>query len=141
MDSEQKPASRPNLRHYHRISTKFPARIEPETGPATADAPLECQLTNLSRAGVMALCTPEMIKTLLPNGPSVGPRQAVRVKVQFELPVLNVQKVLVEARCDVIYLRRISRDTFHLGMSFVEFEDRGQDYIDQFIDRKLHRPV
>lgn len=136
MESESKPASRPNLRHYQRISTKFPAKIASEA----AGAALDCELTNLSRAGVMALCTPEMIKTLLPNGSSGGPRQAVRVTLGFDLPVINVQKVQVEAHCDVVYLRRISRNTFHLGMSFVDFEDRGQDYIDQFIDRQLNRP-
>lgn len=138
MDTEAKPAGRPNLRHYHRISTQFDATLSAGEG---ADSPeLQCQLTNLSRAGVMAVCTPDMVKLLLPGGAVVGPRQSVRVNVQFELPVLNVQKVQIEAQCDVVYLRRISRDTFHLGMSFVSFEDSGQDCIDQYIDRKLHRP-
>jgi len=140
VDTEVKPAGRPNLRHYHRVSTQFDATISSceETGGEASR--LKCQLTNLSRAGVMAVCTPDMVKTLLPGGAVIGPRQSVRVKVQFEVPVLAVQKVQIGALCDVVYLRRISRDIFHLGMSFVSFDDSGQDCIDQYIDRKLHRP-
>jgi hypothetical protein len=140
-DAEPKPATRPNLRHYHRISTQFDAVIKADGDSPAGEKVLECQLTNLSRAGVMAKCTPEMVKALLPKGAAVGPRQAVKVQVQFELPVISVQKVLIEAQCDVIYLRRVSRDTFHLGMSFTAFDNNnGQDYIDQYIDRKLHPP-
>lgn len=139
LDSEPKPVTRPNLRHHHRISTQFAARIESEDASPAGAQVLECKLTNLSRAGVMAVCTPEMIKVLLPKGTALGPRQTVRVKIQFELPVINVQKVQIEAQCDIVYLRRVSREIFHLGMSFVSFDNTGQDYIDQYIDRQLHR--
>lgn len=139
MESEPKQTSRPNLRHYHRISTKFAAQIATIEHLLSDQPPLDCQLTNLSRAGVMALCSPDMVKTLLPRGASVGPRQAVRVKVQFDVPVVNVHKVQIEAECDVVYLRRVSRDTFHLGMSFVSFSDNGQQYLDQYIDKELYR--
>lgn len=139
MESEPKQTSRPNLRHYHRISTKFAACIATVETPPSDSAPLDCQLTNLSRAGVMALCNPDMIRTLLPHGASVGPRRTVRVKVQFDVPVDDIHKVQVAVECDVVYLRRVSRDTFHLGMSFVSFSENGQQYLDQYIDEKLHR--
>ena len=88
----------------------------------------------------MATCDPDMVNSLLPKGAVVGPRQAVRVQVQFQLPIINVQKVQIDAHCDIVYLRRVSRDKFQLGMSFTAFDDNGQDYIDQYIDRKLHPP-
>lgn len=134
LDSEPKTASRPNLRHHHRVNTTLDAKLETQEGVA-----VECHFTNLSRAGVMAVCTPALIKTLLPKGGPLSPRQSVRLNARFELPVLNVQSVVVEAKCDVIYLRRISRNAFHLGMSFVSFEGSGQNCIDQYIDRKLYR--
>ena len=141
LDSEPKPATRPNLRHYQRITTRFSALIARKDASISGEQALSCQLTNLSRAGVMAVCTPEVVASLLPKGAVLGPRQGVRVKIQFELPVISVQKVVIDAHCDVVYLRRDSREVFHLGMSFISFEHTGQDYIDQFIDRQLNRPV
>lgn len=136
---EPKPATRPNLRHHQRIA----ARLDAVIGVADGSL-LKCQLKNLSRAGAMIMCSPETVNSLLPKGTMVSPKHAVRVQVQFELsmtdipPTGGVQRVLITAYCNIVYQRRVSRDTFHLGMSFTALGGNGQEYIDQYIDRKLH---
>ncbi len=125
-------ASRPNLRHHQRIATEFDVELEVSGGERVMTG-----LSNLSRAGIMVECSPAVLARVLPNHSPISPRQAVRLRARFALPILPVQSVEVVADCDVIYARRLSRNVFQIGMQFVSVEGNGQAYIDQFIDHHL----
>ena len=124
--------SRPNLRHYHRIEVDLEATLITETD--TIDA---CQIRNLSRSGIMVPCAPEVLDRILPNHEPVAPHLAVPLDAHFELPGASGAATKVSCRCDVIYVRRVARDCFHLGMSFVSFKGNGRELVDDYISRQL----
>lgn len=124
--------SRPNLRHHQRIATKLDVELELDNGEWVSTT-----LSNLSRAGFMVECSPALMTRILPNHSPIAPRQAVRMKAKFDLPILPVQSVRITADCDVIYARRLSRQVFQIGMQFVDLEGNGQDYVNQFVDKHL----
>lgn len=132
--TETRQPVRPNLRHHNRVATQL--TVEVSTGDGLT---AECESANLSRAGLMLVCTPEQVSQILPNDSPIAPRQAVRLHARFSLPVISLQSVSVSVDCDVIYVRRVSRDCFQVGMEFVEFEGSGRDYVDQYIDRRLQK--
>lgn len=128
-----KPASsRPNLRNQQRVDVALDVQVK---SPAGED--LRCKAANLSRAGVMISCDLDVVRKLLPNQTTPAPGQWVLVSTRFAVPVIASQTVSVQADGHVVHLRRISRDEFHIGVHFTEFEGNGYDYLDQYVSRLL----
>jgi len=135
MDKQSKVS--PSLRHYHRISVSLSALLETESGDQ-----VRCDIANLSRAGMMALCTAEMIACLLPNQEPVAPHLAVPLEVSLDLPGDKGQPhQTINAQCDIIYSRRASRDCFHLGMSFMQFHGDDGLILEDFVTRNMGPPT
>ena len=123
---------RPNLRHYHRIPVNLEASLE-----RGGEALPPCTINNLSRAGLQIECTPETLDLLVPNGEPVAPQMAIPVQVAFTVPVGESDTAVIQARCDVVTVRRIARDCFHVGMSFAEFEEDALPMLDHYINEQL----
>ena len=123
---------RPNLRHYHRIPVNLEASLE-----RGGEALPPCTINNLSRAGLQIECTPETLDLLVPNGEPVAPQMAIPVQVAFTVPVGESDTAVIQARCDVVTVRRIARDCFHVGMSFAEFEEDAVPMLDHYINQQL----
>ncbi|WP_250654836.1 PilZ domain-containing protein [Alkalimarinus coralli] len=118
-----------NLRHYTRIRAQLEATVQKNEGQTvTAD------IANLSRAGMMLACDGKTLNEFLPNTTPIIPRQPVQLDVEFTVPVVATQRVIVKTRCNVIYTRRLSRDSFQIGLEFDSVENNGYNYIDQYID-------
>ena len=123
---------RPSLRHHHRIDANLPVQLRTQSGDV-----IDTHLGNLSRAGMMAVCTPEMIQLVLPAQESVSPHQPVPVDTTLFLK----RQQGVEIRCDVIYVRRLSRDAFHLGMAFQDFgDDQQRQAVEDYVSEHLSEP-
>ncbi len=124
--------NRPNLRHYHRIEVDLEATLitdDDTIGP--------CTIRNLSRSGIMVPCSSEILDRVLPNHEPVAPHLAVPITVDFDLSSASGESIRISCRCDVIYVRRVARDCFHVGMSFVRFDEDGEQQVDEFINRQL----
>ncbi|WP_077530621.1 PilZ domain-containing protein [Vreelandella utahensis] len=123
---------RPNLRHYHRIPVNLEAFLERggETLP-------NCTVNDLSRAGLQIECAPDTLEQLVPNGEPVAPHMAIPVQVVFTIPLGKSDSTCIRARCDVVAVRRIARDCFHVGMSFAEFEEDALPMLDHYINEQL----
>ncbi|MGM0451416.1 MAG: PilZ domain-containing protein [Pseudomonadota bacterium] len=126
------PSGRPNLRHYHRIPVNLEASLEQDGQLLPV-----CPINNLSRSGLQIACSPETLGQLVPNGEPVAPHMAVPVHIAFEIPVGEADSTRIQARCDVVTVRRIARDCFHVGMSFTEFEDDADALLDHYINEQL----
>ncbi len=125
-------SGRPNLRHYHRIPVDLETSLEQDGRSLPT-----CPINNLSRSGLQITCSPETLNRLLPNGEPVAPHMAVPVHVAFEIPLGESGSNVVRARCDVVTVRRIARDCFHVGMSFTEFEGDTDTLLDHYINEQL----
>lgn len=128
-------SSKPNLRNQQRVDVALEVVV---SNPAGEE--LSCEAANLSRTGVMLRCDPSTVQTLLPGQAPPAPGQWIEVSTRFSVPVVATQKVSVRAVGHIVHLRRVSRNEFHLGVQFTEFEDNGFDYVDQYVSRLLASP-
>jgi len=93
------------------------------------------QLDTISKSGIVLHCDQESLSTLFPKTPSLSPKQAVQFTTTFGLPEVGK----IEAKCDVISLRRLSRDTFELQLNFVNASPRALYAIEHYVERKLRK--
>ncbi|MDX1799419.1 MAG: PilZ domain-containing protein [Marinobacter sp.] len=126
-------STRPNLRDQQRVEASLAVTVEQASGNV-----IDCQTTNLSRAGMMIACTGEIVNQLAPGKRSPAAGEGIPVSTRFSLPVIAAQSVAVKARCQIVNIRRIARDTFHVGIQFCDFEGNGYQYVDQYVSRQLN---
>ena len=118
-----------NLRHYTRIRAQLEANVLQD-----GDVSITADIANLSRAGMMLACNNTTLDKILPNTTPIIPRKPVQLDVEFTVPVVATQTVIVKTVCNVVYTRRLSRDSFQVGLEFNSVENNGYSYIDQYID-------
>jgi len=127
-------STKKNLRYYTRIPAQLEAAVfKADTKP---DSGITMAIANLSRAGLMLACDNVTLNEILPNTPAIIPRQPVQLTVEFAIPVVATQTVIIKTKCNVIYTRRLSRDSFQIGIEFESVENNGYSYIDQYIDNQ-----
>ncbi|TDT43262.1 PilZ domain-containing protein [Halospina denitrificans] len=124
--------SRPNLRYHHRIPVDLELHLE-----VNGEKLPPCRVGNLSRSGIMVPCSQEILDQIAPNQESVAPHMAIPVRAQFEIPMGDNGSAWVDCGCDVVTVRRVARDCFHVGMSFTSFEDEGETLVDRYINEQL----
>ncbi|MFW5824054.1 MAG: PilZ domain-containing protein [Marinobacter sp.] len=125
-------AAEPNLRDQQRVDVELPVILNRPGQP-----PIDCQICNLSRSGMMITCDTKVTEALIPGKRAPAPGDWIDVNARFEVPVLAQQSVSLSARCHIAHLRRVARNEFHLGIRFVDFDGRGFDYVDQYVHRLL----
>lgn len=121
-----------NLREQQRADVTLNVCIKNPAGEE-----LSCTTANLSRAGVMISCDSDTVQKLVPTRTSPAPGQCIQVSARFAVPVVATQTVSVRAEGHIVHLRRVSRNEFHVGVHFTDFEDNGFDYLDQYVSRLL----
>lgn len=124
--------AKPNLREQQRVDVALDVRVKQPSGEE-----LNCKVANLSRAGIMISCDNDTVRKLIPGRTSPAPGHWIQVSTQFSVPVIAAQTVSVKAEGHIVHLRRVSRNEFHLGVHFTDFEDNGFDYLDQYVSRLL----
>lgn len=124
-------STKKNLRYY----TRIPAQLEATISQQNSDN-IIIAISNLSRAGLMLACDRVTLNKILPNTSAIIPREPVQFNVEFAIPVIAIQSVIIKAKCNIIYTRRISRDSFQVGIEFESVENNGYSYIDQYIDNQ-----
>jgi len=72
-----------------------------------------------------------------PNQESVAPQLAIPARAQFEIPVGDNGSAWIDCQCNVVTVRRVARDCFHVGMSFTSFEEDGGALVDRYISEQL----
>ncbi|SDW41733.1 PilZ domain-containing protein [Marinobacter mobilis] len=124
--------AKPNLREQQRVDVALEVCVKQSSGEE-----LSCKAANLSRAGVMISCDSDTVQKLLPSKTSPAPGQWIQVSTRFAVPIVASQTVSVRAEGHIVHLRRVSRNEFHVGVHFTDFEDNGFDYLDQYVSRLL----
>ena len=127
-------STKKNLRYYTRIKAQLEATVF--TVETKADKGITIAITNLSRAGLMLSCNNATLNTILPNTPTIIPKRPLQITIEFAIPVIATQPVIIKTKCNVIYTRRISHDSFQIGIEFESVENNGYSYIDQYIDNQ-----
>ncbi|WP_404363857.1 PilZ domain-containing protein [Marinobacter sp.] len=130
-----KPVSpKPNLRKQQRVGASVEVTARPASG-----GEVRCTCTDISRAGMTVSCDLATANSLIPDLKSPAPGEWLKVALGFSLQVVAAQSVKVSGEGLIVHVRRISRDTFQIGIRFNEFEGNGHDYVSQFVSRQLSR--
>lgn len=127
-------AAKPSLRHQQRVDVAIEAKLYRPDGTAVFS-----KVANLSRAGMMIECDTETAKTLIPGTRTPAPGYWIDVISEFSVPVVANQPVSIRADSHIVYLRRMSRDRFQIGIQFMEFDGNGYHYVDQFVSSLMFR--
>ncbi|MBR9872274.1 MAG: PilZ domain-containing protein [Gammaproteobacteria bacterium] len=122
--------AKPNLRNQQRVDVSSAITLEKPDG-----CQFQCEIANLSRTGAMIECDAQTAKALIPNMVPPAPKNPVQLTARFQVPVIPAQPVTVVAESNVVHIRRIARDQFHIGLQFRSFEGNGFVYIDQYIGK------
>lgn len=126
-------STRPNLRDQQRVDALLSVTVQKISGDV-----IECQTANISRAGMMIACSGDIVNTLAPGKRSPAAGEGIPVTTRFSLPIIAEKPVSVTARCQIVHIRRIARDTFHVGFQFCAFEGSGYQYVDQYVSHQLN---
>lgn len=124
--------TKPNLRNQQRVDVGLSVLVSNPAGDE-----LQCQAANVSRTGIMLRCGLDAVRQLIPGQVTPAPGQWIQVSTRFAVPVVASQSVSIRVHGHIVHLRRVSRDEFHLGIQFNDFEDNGYDYLDQYVSRLL----
>ena len=119
-----------NLRNQQRVDVSSEITLEKPDG-----IQLQCEIANISRTGVMIQCDAQTAKSLIPNMLPPAPKNPIQLTARFPVPVLPAQSVTIVAESNVVHIRRIARDQFHIGLQFTSIEGNGFVYIDQYIGK------
>jgi hypothetical protein len=92
---------------------------------------LPIETSNISSTGLQFTCDSSVADEIEPRGLHNHPLDRHSVKVVGELPVDSSSKFY--ARCKIISARRLSQDTFLIGLGFVNFEGDGGKALNKLI--------
>lgn len=93
---------------------------------------ISCLLDRISRDGMTLSCDESTLNQLMPKKSPLAPKNPLTLATMFSL------KEDIQAKCRVIYSRRLSKNQFVLELKFFELAERDMDLIDQFIEKSLN---
>lgn len=97
-------------------------------------------LLNVSPAGIELKCKRQLVERMSQYKRDSG--LYPDVDLEFSLPVPNEDEPKVKSSCNVSYLRRMSQDTYHLGLNFINLTDIDEKRVSDFIQHTSSaRPV
>jgi len=85
----------------------------------------------ISKDGMTITCDQHTLHALLPNKESIAPKQPVTLPVTFSL---NQE---IKATCNVICVRRLSKNIFELDMRFKDLAENDASSVNQYIESSL----
>ena len=92
---------------------------------------LPVETSNISSTGLQFICDSSVADEIEPRGIHNHPLDRHSVKVVGELPVESSSKFY--ARCKIVSARRLSQDTYLIGLGFLNFEGDGGKALNKLI--------
>ena len=92
---------------------------------------LPVETSNISSTGLQFICDSSVADEIEPRGIHNHPLDRHSVKVVGELPINLSSKFY--ARCKIVSARRLSQDTYLIGLGFLNFEGDGGKALNKLI--------
>lgn len=120
-----------NLIYHTHISADTPVCVK-----AIDNHQYNGYLNAIGRDGATLTCDRNTLDSLLPNCSFIAPKQPAKLSISFQLDETEQD---IQADCEVIYVRRISRDQFALELRFKDLDDQGFAKVDGFVGNVLQQ--
>lgn len=88
-------------------------------------------LLNVSPSGIELECHQQLIERMAENKRDSG--LFPDVDLEFSLPAANEEGSPVKSSCNVSYCRRLSQDTYQVGLNFVSLTDIDEKRVSDFV--------
>ncbi|MCP5207515.1 MAG: PilZ domain-containing protein [Hahellaceae bacterium] len=121
-----------NLRYHNRVTTRLEAIMS--TGKNQA---LIGTLANISKAGLMIECSRQVVEDLIPRDSTPSPKTPVRLEVAFDLWLSEGQPEHLHSICNIIHVRRKSREIYQVGVEFLSFPHNDYAAVVKYVDQRL----
>ncbi len=125
-----------DLRKHRRFNTLFPGEAF-----ATSGEHLHVTITNVSLSGLRLEGSRQTVDALLANlnGHTPDTDLHTSFEVRFSVPTTSDHLAPVKVHCSVVQTQRAEKDTFQIGMKFVNFEEGRAALVDYLRYREAAR--
>lgn len=126
---------------YGRVSERIPATLVNEDGMA-----LDVTAVETAGDSVNIVCNIYQRDAIAPGGNFLVGGRPLQISVALRLPDDEGRETPVQAKCHIVYSRRISKDQCMIGMRYVDIEDQNLNRLVRYIHKsaginQAHWPV
>lgn len=115
-------------RRTHRYKVKLPVELVLEDGNV-----LPVESVDISTSGLQFACDSWIAEEIEPRGIQNHPLDQIRLKAVTEFPGMGKYSSKLYARCRIVVARRLSQDSYLLGLEFIDFENGSERLLEKFI--------
>lgn len=115
-------------RLHQRFDIHLPAEIIGEDGgvfPVTA--------LNISRAGLQLGCAQWIVGRVLPKAHQTAAVEAAELQVRLMLPLSDGAPAALDARCKVIFVRRLALDEYCIGVQYAQVQNGSAVNLERYL--------
>jgi len=94
-------------------------------------ASLNTSIQTISKDGMTITCDQHDLQLLLPNRVCISPKQPVQLPISFTL----TKKI--QASCNIVCVRRLSKNIFQLELRFNHMKEKDEELLDYHIEKLL----
>ena len=121
-------------RNTHRYKVKLPVELILEGG-----AVLPVESVDISTSGLQFACDSWIADEIEPRGIQNHPLDQIRLKAVTDFPGMDKYSSKLYARCRIVIARRLSQDSYLLGLEFIDFENGSERLLEKFIRECEHK--
>jgi len=115
-------------RSTHRYKIKLPVELILEDGTV-----LPVESVDISTSGLQFACDSWIADEIEPRGIQNHPLDQIRLKAVTDFPGMDKYSSKLYARCRIVIARRLSQDSYLLGLEFIDFENGSERLLEKFI--------
>ena len=127
-------------RGTHRYKVKLPVELILEDGMV-----LPVESIDISIKGLQFACDSWVADEIEPRGIQNHPLDQIRLKAVTDFPDMDKYSSKLYARCRIVTARRLSQDSYLLGIEFIDFENGSERLLERFVreceDKYQDKPV
>lgn len=117
---------------YGRVSVNLPATIVNEDG-----VELSVTAVDTTADSVNILCTLHQRDAIAPGGNFMVGGRPVQLSVSLSLSDSEGQEATVQAKCHIVYSRRLSKDQCMIRLRYVDIESRSRNRLLRYLKRSV----
>ena len=121
-------------RSTHRYKVKLPVELILGDGSV-----LPVESIDISTSGLRFACDSWIADEIEPRGIQNHPLDQIRLKAVTDFPGMDKYNSKLYARCRIITARRLSQDSYLLGLEFIDFENGSERLLEKFIRQCEHK--
>jgi len=119
-------------RRYPRVNANLVADVTCSGG-----IKLKLDVLDTSSTGLKLQCNWAERDMLTPRGQWTQNGRPIEADIRMDVPVSGNKCYEIKARCLMAFSRRVARDRFHVGMQYLDLDEKNFSNLSKFISTRL----